>query len=79
MDRLATYWIKRGEFDRATATFERGLASVVTIRDFTQIFDAYAEFSETMVSTLMDALADEETLADEDFDIEETEADSMRG
>ncbi|WVR08250.1 pre-mRNA-splicing factor SYF1 [Kwoniella sp. DSM 27419] len=72
---LATYWIKRGEFERAAATFERGLALVVTIRDFTQIFDAYAEFSETMISTLMDALADESNLEDEDFDVEETEAD----
>jgi pre-mRNA-splicing factor SYF1 len=72
---LATYWIKRGEFDRATATFEKGLATVLTIRDFTQIFDAYAEFSETMISTLMDALADEENLGDEDFDAEDTEKD----
>ncbi|KAI9632971.1 uncharacterized protein MKK02DRAFT_19848 [Dioszegia hungarica] len=70
---LATYWIKRGEFDRATRTFERGLAAVVTIRDFTQIFDAYAEFSETMISTLMDALADEDNLEDPDFDAEDTE------
>lgn len=70
---LATYWIKRGEFERATSTFEKGLAAVVTIRDFTQIFDAYAEFSETMISTLMDALADEDNLEDEDFDAEETE------
>lgn len=72
---LATYWIKRAEFERASATFERGLAAVVTIRDFTQIFDAYAEFSETMISTLMDAIADEDNLEDEDFDVEETEAD----
>lgn len=72
---LATYWIKRGEFERATATFEKGLATVMTIRDFTQIFDAYAEFSETMISTLMDALADEDNLEDEDFDAEETEQD----
>lgn len=70
---LATYWIKKGEFERASATFEKGLAAVVTIRDFTQIFDAYAEFSETMISTLMDALADEDNLEDEDFDAEETE------
>ncbi|WRT69482.1 pre-mRNA-splicing factor SYF1 [Kwoniella shivajii] len=70
---LATYWIKRGEFERATTTFERGLAAVVTIRDFTQIFDAYAEFSETMISTLMDALADEDNIEDEEFDLEETE------
>ena len=71
---LATYWIKRGEFERASATFERGLADVVTIRDFTQIFDAYAEFSETMISTLMDAVADEDNAEDEEFDLAETEA-----
>ena len=71
---LATYWIKRGEFERATATFEKGLAAVVTVRDFTQIFDADAEFSETMISTLMDVLADEDNADDEDFDAAETEA-----
>jgi pre-mRNA-splicing factor SYF1 len=70
---LATYWIKRGEFDRASSTFEKGLASVVTVRDFTQIFDAYAEFSETMISTLMEALGDEDNLEDEEFDVEDTE------
>ncbi|KZT41990.1 protein prenylyltransferase [Sistotremastrum suecicum HHB10207 ss-3] len=57
---LSTYWVKRGEFDKAKATFETGIASVLTIRDFTQIFDAYAEFSESLISALMDALADED-------------------
>uniref|UniRef100_A0A0W0FZS5 Pre-mRNA-splicing factor SYF1 n=1 Tax=Moniliophthora roreri TaxID=221103 RepID=A0A0W0FZS5_MONRR len=57
---LATYWIKRGEFDRAKETFEKGLASVLTIRDFTQIFDAYSEFSESLISAMMESLADEE-------------------
>ncbi|KAJ3737301.1 hypothetical protein DFJ43DRAFT_1128906 [Lentinula guzmanii] len=51
---LATYWIKRGEFDRAKETFEKGLASVLTIRDFTQIFDAYAEFGESLISAMME-------------------------
>jgi pre-mRNA-splicing factor SYF1 len=71
---IATYWIKRGEFDRAKETFETGIASVLTIRDFTQIFDAYAEFSESVISALMEELAspDEE---DEDFDAKETEED----
>ncbi|KAH9946234.1 protein prenylyltransferase [Epithele typhae] len=61
---LATYWIKRAEFDRAKLTLEKGLATVLTIRDFTQIFDAYAEFSESLISALME---DEE-------DVKETEA-----
>ncbi|KIY43646.1 protein prenylyltransferase [Fistulina hepatica ATCC 64428] len=57
---LATYWLNRGEFDRARDTFERGLAAVVTIRDFTQIFDAYAEFMESLISGLMESLAEGE-------------------
>ncbi|EEB95243.1 hypothetical protein MPER_05819, partial [Moniliophthora perniciosa FA553] len=61
---LATYWIKRGEFDRAKETFEKGLASVLTIRDFTQIFDAYSEFSESLISAMMESLADEEDEGD---------------
>ncbi|THV07880.1 spliceosome complex protein [Dendrothele bispora CBS 962.96] len=57
---LATYWIKRGEFDRAKETFEKGLATVLTIRDFTQIFDAYAEFCESLISAMMEGLEGEE-------------------
>ncbi|KAI1796012.1 protein prenylyltransferase [Ganoderma leucocontextum] len=69
---LATYWIKCGEFDRAKHTFERGLASVLTIRDFTQIFDAYSEFSESLVSALMESLENPDE-DDEDEDVKETE------
>lgn len=64
---LASYWLRRAEFSRAKQTFETGIASVLTIRDFTQIFDAYAEFSETVINSLMEALAEE---ADEDDDEE---------
>lgn len=70
---LATYWIKRGEFDRAKKTFEDGMASVLTIRDFTQIFDAYAEFSESLISALMDNIANPDDDDDEE-DIQATEA-----
>lgn len=66
---LATYWIKRGEFDRSKDTFEQGISSVLTIRDFTQIFDAYAEFCESLMSAMMQNLEDEE----DDEDAEETE------
>lgn len=70
---LATYWIKRAEFDRAKTTFEKGMVSVLTIRDFTQIFDAYAEFSESVISAMMEALADPDDDEDEE-DTKETEA-----
>jgi pre-mRNA-splicing factor SYF1 len=69
---LATYWIKRGEFDRAKVTFEAGIASVLTIRDFTQIFDAYAEFSESLISAMMESLAEPDEDEDEE-DVKETE------
>ncbi|KAH9951292.1 protein prenylyltransferase [Amylocystis lapponica] len=67
---LATFWIKRGEFDRAKLSFESGIAEVLTIRDFTQIFDAYAEFSESLISAMMESLAD----PDEDEDEEDVKA-----
>ena len=54
---LATYWIKRGEFTLARETFEEALRTVVTLRDFTQVFDAYAEFEESYISGLMETLA----------------------
>ncbi|TFK54825.1 hypothetical protein OE88DRAFT_1653335 [Heliocybe sulcata] len=70
---LATYWIKRGEFDRAKATFEAGMADVMTIRDFTQIFDAYAEFSESLISAMMESIANPDEDEDEE-DVADTEA-----
>ncbi|THG95339.1 hypothetical protein EW026_g6300 [Hermanssonia centrifuga] len=70
---LATYWIKRGEFDHAKSTFEEGIASVLTIKDFTQIFDAYAEFSESLISAMMESLANPDEDEEED-EVKETEA-----
>jgi pre-mRNA-splicing factor SYF1 len=74
---LAAYWTRRGEFDRAKATFEAGIASVLTIKDFTQIFDAYAEFCEELLSALMKQLdqgADDE---EDDEDKDEAELEEM--
>ncbi|KAF8905990.1 spliceosome complex protein [Gymnopilus junonius] len=68
---LATYWIKRGEFDRAKDVSEKGLKSVLTLRDFTQIFDTYVEFLESLISAMMQALEDED---EDEEDTAETEA-----
>lgn len=54
---LATYWITKGNFERARDVFEEGITTVMTVRDFTIIFDSYAEFEESIISTLMDAAA----------------------
>lgn len=54
---LATYWITKGNFERARDVFEEGITTVMTVRDFTIVFDSYAEFEESIISTLMDAAA----------------------
>ena len=54
---LATYWITRGNFEKARDIFEEGITTVMTVRDFTMIFDSYVEFEESIISTLMDAAA----------------------
>ncbi len=60
MDRSSDVLDKRGEFDRAKDVFERGMKSVLTIRDFTQVFDTYAEFGESLISAMMESVEDEE-------------------
>ncbi|KAL5490220.1 SYF1 [Sanghuangporus weigelae] len=70
---LATYWIKRGEFDRAKSTFEAGIAASLTLRDFTQIFDAYVEFSESVINALVAAVESPDEDEDEEEDRTEME------
>ncbi|GAA5935784.1 mRNA splicing protein SYF1 [Sporobolomyces koalae] len=68
---LATYWIKRGEFALARETFEEGLSTVVTLRDFTQVFDAYAEFEESYISGLMESAAEGDADQDDEQELDE--------
>ncbi|ORX56150.1 TPR-like protein [Hesseltinella vesiculosa] len=58
--RLAMYWIKMGQLEKARDIFEEGITTVVTVRDFTAIFDAYAEFEEEMISAKMELAAERE-------------------
>ena len=69
---LATYWITKGNFERARDIFEEGITTVMTVRDFTMVFDAYAEFEESIIGTLMDAAAirSEKGKVDEDADFD---------
>ncbi|KAI9053159.1 hypothetical protein LZ554_003425 [Drepanopeziza brunnea f. sp. 'monogermtubi'] len=71
---LATYWIKRGSFERARDIFEEGITTVMTVRDFTLIFDAYVEFEEAITGQLMEnaAARSEKGIVDEnaDFDLD---------
>ena len=40
--------------------FEEAIESVLTVRDFTQVFDAYAQSEEGLISALMNKANDEE-------------------
>lgn len=67
---LATYWIRKGNFERARDIFEEGITTVMTVRDFTLIFDSYVEFEETIISNLMDAAKARSTKAKVDDDLD---------
>lgn len=69
---LGTYWITKGDFERARDAFEEGITTVMTVRDFTQIFDSYTEFEESVIGSLMEAAAvrQEKGKIDEDADFD---------
>lgn len=69
---LATYWITRGSFERARDIYEEGVTTVMTVRDFTLVFDSYAEFEESIIGALMDAAATRsgKGVVDEDADFD---------
>lgn len=43
----------------------------MTVRDFTQVFDAYAEFSESFISGMMDLVASGDADAEEEADLDQ--------
>jgi len=71
---LATYWIRRGSFERARDVFEEAITTVMTVRDFTMVFDSYAEFEESIIGALMEMASTraEKGVVDEaaDFDLD---------
>ena len=64
---LARYWILLGNFEKARDVYEESLACVMTVRDFTQVFDAYAEFEESVITHMMQRAGRDET--NKDFDL----------
>lgn len=59
---LADYYIRRKLFEKARDIFEEGMSTVVTVRDFSVIFDAYAQFENSVLNHKMEnmELSDEE-------------------
>lgn len=71
---LATYWITRGNFEKARDVYEEAITTVMTVRDFTLAFDSYTEFEESIIGSLMDAAATRSDKGnvneDADFDLD---------
>ncbi|GLT30120.1 hypothetical protein SLA2020_049400 [Shorea laevis] len=72
---LADYYIRRSLFEKARDIFEEGMTTVVTVRDFSVIFDAYSQFEESVIAHKMESLdlSDEEEEDIQEEAIEEDE------
>ena len=47
---LARYYINLGAYERARDIFEEGITTEMTVRDFTVVFDTYAEAEEALIT-----------------------------
>ena len=54
---LARYYINLGAYERARDIFEEGITTVMTVRDFSVVFDTYAEAEEALIGIKMDESA----------------------
>ncbi len=55
---LADYYIRRGLFERARDVYEEGLSTVVTVHDFSLIFDALTQFEESLLAARMQQMGE---------------------
>lgn len=49
--KLADYFTRSGRFESARDVYEEAVTTVMTVRDFSLVFDAYATFLESLVET----------------------------
>lgn len=57
---LADYYTRRGMFEHARDVYEEALTSVVTVRDFSLVFDALMQFEEALIAAGMESLEESE-------------------
>ena len=58
--RLADFYTRLGQFEKARDIYEEGIGSVITVRDFTIVFDAYAKFEESVLTAKMQYIEDDQ-------------------
>lgn len=57
---LAQYYINSALFERSRDVYEEALLSVVTVRDFTQVFDTYAQFEDLLLNRQVSEFCNQE-------------------
>ncbi|XP_069086465.1 pre-mRNA-splicing factor SYF1 isoform X2 [Pleurodeles waltl] len=67
---LADYYIRSGHFEKARDVYEEAVQTVMTVRDFTQVFDSFAQFEESMIAAKMETTSDLGKEEDDDVDLE---------
>ncbi|KAL6841877.1 hypothetical protein ACP4OV_028389 [Aristida adscensionis] len=56
---LADYYVRRGHFEKARDVFEEGVSSVVTVKEFSVVFEAYSQFEQSMLAAKLEAAEEE--------------------
>ncbi|XP_060096701.1 pre-mRNA-splicing factor SYF1 [Heteronotia binoei] len=67
---LADYYIRSGHFEKARDVYEEAIQTVMTVRDFTQVFDSYAQFEESMIAAKMETQSEMGREEEDDVDLE---------
>ncbi|XP_071096632.1 pre-mRNA-splicing factor SYF1-like [Haliotis cracherodii] len=67
---LANYYIRGRHFERARDIYEEAIQTVITVRDFTQVFDEYAKFEKSMIAAKMEAMEEAGASDEDDLDLE---------
>ncbi|XP_043940382.1 pre-mRNA-splicing factor SYF1 isoform X2 [Protopterus annectens] len=66
---LADYYIRSGHFEKARDVYEEAILTVMTVRDFAQVFDSYSQFEESMIVAKMEAISEMGESEDDDIDL----------
>ncbi|NXN97695.1 SYF1 factor, partial [Rhinopomastus cyanomelas] len=67
---LADCYIRSGHFEKARDVYEEAVQTVVTVRDFSQVFDSYSQFEESVIAARLETAAQLGPEDDEEVELE---------
>ncbi|GAB6022007.1 Pre-mRNA-splicing factor SYF1 [Chamberlinius hualienensis] len=67
---LADYYVRSALFERARDVYEEAIQTVNTVLDFTEVFDSYAQFEESMTNLKLEASAEKGFNDEDEVDLE---------